>query len=116
MLGENPSTGNVEMVARDSEQRTTVTYDLPPKRIQMNGRCLSAVSGFIPPPARLVACNAFDPTQIWKVHPNGQIANPQTGKCLTNGSWGVALGACVLTLNGRPVRPSSTLWKFRAQL
>lgn len=116
MLGENPSTHNVEMVARDSEQRTTVTYDLSPKRIQMNGRCLSAVSAFIPPPASLAACNASDPAQIWNVNPNGQISNPRTGKCLVNGSWGVALGACVVTLNGRPVRPSSTMWSFRAQL
>ena len=116
MLGENPSTHNVEMVARDSEQRTTVTYDVPTKRIQMNGRCLSAVSGFIPPPASLAACNASDPAQIWNVNPNGQISNPRTGKCLVNGSWGVALGACVVTLNGRPVRPSSTMWSFRAQL
>jgi hypothetical protein len=116
MLAENPSTGNVEMVARDSEQRTTVTYDVPTKRIQMNGRCLSAVSGFIPPPARLAACNASDPAQVWNVNPNGQISNPRTGKCLVNGSWGVALGACVVTLNGRPVRPSATMWSFRAQL
>lgn len=117
MLGENPSTHNVQMVARDSEQRTTVTYDVPTKRIQMNGRCLSAVSGFIiPPPAWLAACNASDPAQMWTVYPNGQIANPRTGKCLTNGSSGVALGACVLTLNGRPIRPSATMWSFRAQL
>ncbi len=115
-LGEDPYTGNVQIVSAGNPQMTTVSYDVANKLINMNGRCLSAVSSFWPPAiAYLQDCNTADPSQLWSVGMNGQIVNPQTGKCLAVGSSGVVLGSCLVTLLGRPFRPSSTLWTFRAQ-
>ena len=65
-----------------------------------------------------VTCDATDQTQLWTVRANSQIANPATSKCLTAGSGGVALGACfvVSPFGGTIFWPSSTFWKFHAQL
>lgn len=117
MLGEDPATGNVVMIPQGGEPLTTLVYDSSTKQLWLNGRCVSAISSFWPPSiAWLATCNTSQPTQLWNVNPNGQIVNPITGKCLSNNlSTGVMLAACVLTINGRPVRPSSTLWTFRAQ-
>ena len=115
-LVEDPSTGNVQLASTGSPQITTVLYDLPSKLLNMNGRCVSAVTSLWPPAiAHLVPCNTGDATQLWGVSPNGQIVNLLTGKCLASGSSGVVLGACVVNITGRPFRPPGTLWTFRAQ-
>jgi len=115
-LAEDPSTGNVQIVSAGNPQMTTVSYDPASKLLNMNGRCVSAVSSLWPPSiAHLLECNTADASQLWSVNPNGQIVNPQTGKCLAVSSSGVVLGSCLVTLLGRPFRPSSTLWTFRAQ-
>ena len=78
VLGENPSTGAVEVVAVGSAQQTTVSYDPSNKRLWMNGRCLSAVSGGFPASlARLDACNAAAPSQRWDVDPAARSSTPR---------------------------------------
>lgn len=115
-LAEDPATGNVQIVGAGGPY-TTVSYDVSSKLLWMNGRCVSATSSFWPPSiAHLATCNSLDPTELWGYSRNGQLVNPITGKCLNVSSSGVGLAACVVTLNGRSFRPSSTLWTFRAQL
>jgi hypothetical protein len=117
MLGEDQATGNVVIIPSGGAPQTTLVYDSVAQQIWLNGRCVSAISSFWPPSiAWLAWCNTSEPTQLWTVYPNGQVVNPITGKCLSyNPSTGVLLASCVVTINGRTFRPSSTLWTFRAQ-
>lgn len=114
-LAEDPATGNVQMVPGGSPL-TNVSYDVSSMLLSMNGRCVAAVNSTWPQvSAYLATCDSTNPAELWGYSRYGQLVNPRTGKCLNQGSSVVGLAACVVTLNGRSFRPSSTLWTFRAQ-
>jgi len=104
----------LKMVARTSNDKLTVTYDVPTKLLLIEGgwSCFSAATGS----AALAAdCNYGDSNQVWTVHTNGQLTNG-TGKCLTAGSSSLVLGPCITRdFTGHIVIPASTTWLFHPQ-